>query len=55
MTDVAGPNLPLLERLAQLTGGRSFAATDADALTEVFRDDRRTRKKPGSRPDPDPL
>ena len=34
---VTGPNLPLLERLAQLTGGRSFAATDADALTEVFR------------------
>ena len=32
-----GPNLPLLERLAQLTGGRSFAATDADALAEVFR------------------
>jgi Ca-activated chloride channel homolog len=35
--DVAGPNLALLERLAQLTGGRSFAATDTDALTEVFR------------------
>jgi Ca-activated chloride channel homolog len=35
--DAAGPNLALLERLAQLTGGRSFAATDADALTEVFR------------------
>jgi len=32
----AGPNLPLLERLAQLAGGRSFAATDADALIEVF-------------------
>jgi Ca-activated chloride channel homolog len=35
--DVTGPNLPLLERLARLTGGRSFAATDADALAEVFR------------------
>jgi Ca-activated chloride channel homolog len=35
-TDVAGPNLPLLERLAQLTGGRSFVATDADALNKVF-------------------
>jgi len=35
--DVAGPNLALLERLATLTGGRSFAATDADTLTEVFR------------------
>jgi Ca-activated chloride channel homolog len=37
MRDVAGPNLPLLERLAQLTGGRSFAATDVDTLAEVFR------------------
>ena len=34
--DVEGPNLALMERLAQLTGGRAFAATDADALTEVF-------------------
>ncbi|MFI5458548.1 MAG: VWA domain-containing protein [Isosphaerales bacterium] len=34
--EVEGPNLPLLERLAQLSGGRSFAATDADALDEVF-------------------
>jgi Ca-activated chloride channel family protein len=37
MPEVAGPNMPLLERLAQLTGGRSFAATDADSLAEVFR------------------
>jgi len=35
--EVEGPNLPLLERLAQLSGGRSFVATDADALDEVFR------------------
>ena len=28
---------PLLEKLAQLTGGRSFVATDADALDDVFR------------------
>jgi Ca-activated chloride channel homolog len=34
--DIEGPNLPLLEKLAALTGGRSFAATDADALKEVF-------------------
>jgi len=34
--EVEGPNLPLLERLAQFSGGRSFAATDADALDEVF-------------------
>ena len=32
-----GPNLPLLEKLAELTGGRSFVATDTDALAEVFR------------------
>ncbi len=31
-----GPNLTLLERLAQLTGGRSFIASDADALEQVF-------------------
>jgi Ca-activated chloride channel family protein len=36
-SDVAGPNLPLLEHLAQITGGRFFAASSADALTEVFR------------------
>jgi Ca-activated chloride channel family protein len=34
--EVEGPNVPLLEKLAQLTGGRSFVATDADALNEVF-------------------
>jgi Ca-activated chloride channel family protein len=33
----AGPNLSLLAHLAELTGGRSFVATDADALDEVFR------------------
>ena len=36
ITEVSGPNLPLLERLAELTGGICFAATDADALAEVF-------------------
>jgi Ca-activated chloride channel homolog len=35
--DVAGPNLPLLEHLAQITGGHFFVATSADALTGVFR------------------
>jgi len=34
--EVEGPNLPLLEKLARLTGGRSFAASDADALKEIF-------------------
>jgi Ca-activated chloride channel homolog len=36
MPDAAGPNVELLERLARLTGGRSFAASDADALARVF-------------------
>jgi Ca-activated chloride channel family protein len=31
-----GPNLAMLRRLAEITGGRAFAATDADALREVF-------------------
>ncbi len=36
MAEVEGPNIPLLEHLASVTGGRSFVATDADALEEVF-------------------
>jgi Ca-activated chloride channel family protein len=36
MAEVAGPNLPLLDRLAALTGGQSFVATDKDALDRVF-------------------
>jgi len=32
----SGPNFALLTRLAELTGGRCFSATDADALGEVF-------------------
>lgn len=32
-----GPNFELLDQLAETTGGRSFRATDADALDEVFR------------------
>jgi Ca-activated chloride channel family protein len=36
LTEVEGPNIPLLERLASITGGRSFVATDADALDDVF-------------------
>jgi Ca-activated chloride channel family protein len=35
--EAEGPNMPLLEKLAQLTGGRSFIATDTDALGDVFR------------------
>jgi Ca-activated chloride channel family protein len=35
--DALGPNVPLLEEIARLTGGRSFVATDTDALAEVFR------------------
>ena len=36
MAEVAGPNLPLLERIAELSGGRSFVAADADTLAKVF-------------------
>ena len=34
--EIAGPNLPLLERIAELTGGRAFVAADAGALAKVF-------------------
>ena len=34
--EVEGPNVPLLEKLAQLTRGRCFIATDGDALREIF-------------------
>jgi Ca-activated chloride channel family protein len=36
ITEVEGPNIELLEHIATITGGRSFIATDADALEEVF-------------------
>ena len=36
MAEVAGPNLRLLERLAELAGGRSFVAADTDTLAKVF-------------------
>ena len=50
--EIEGPNVPLLEKLAELTGGRSFVATDADALDRCFQNDRLPREKPNSRPDP---
>jgi Ca-activated chloride channel family protein len=34
--EVAGPNLPLLQRLAELAGGRSYVAADTDSLAKVF-------------------
>jgi len=37
VAETEGPNLPLLQTLADVTGGRSFIAADADALDEVFR------------------
>jgi Ca-activated chloride channel family protein len=45
-TEVEGPNLPLLERMAELAGGRMFAATDADALNEIFRKINALEKSP---------
>jgi Ca-activated chloride channel homolog len=41
-----GPNLELLERLSQLTGGRPFVATDADALDKVFQTINSLEKSP---------
>lgn len=37
MTEVEGPNIPLLERLAARAGGRCFVAANVDALSDVFR------------------
>jgi Ca-activated chloride channel family protein len=37
LAEVAGPNLPLLQRLAETAGGRCFAAADTDALEQVFK------------------
>jgi Ca-activated chloride channel family protein len=34
--EVAGPDLPLLQRLALIGGGQSFAATDTAALDHIF-------------------
>jgi Ca-activated chloride channel homolog len=36
IAEVEGPNVALLERLATITGGRSFVAADACALSEIF-------------------
>ena len=38
MTEVAGPNLELLENLARITGGISRLAVDADSLAGIFRE-----------------
>ena len=37
MAEIAGPNLPLLKQMAELTGGSAFTATDTDALDAVFK------------------
>jgi Ca-activated chloride channel family protein len=46
ISEVEGPNIALLERLAKITGGRSFIATDADALDDVFQTINRLEKSP---------
>jgi Ca-activated chloride channel family protein len=45
-SQVEGPDLPFLERLAELGGGQAFAAADADALDRVFRDIDALEKSP---------
>jgi Ca-activated chloride channel family protein len=46
VAEFAGPNLPLLESMARSAGGRSFVATDADALSDIFRTIDRLEKSP---------
>ncbi len=36
LENVEGPNMALLEKMAALTGGRSFVATDSGGLDEIF-------------------
>ena len=44
MTEVAGPNLELLENLARITGGISRLAVDTDSLAGIFREIDRLEK-----------
>jgi Ca-activated chloride channel family protein len=37
VAETTGPNLALLEEMAKIGGGRSFSASDSQALDEVFR------------------
>ena len=55
MAEVTGPNLPLLERLAELTGGRSFVAADSRHAGQSLRCHQQPGTKPDSRPDPHPV
>lgn len=36
ISETEGPNVPLLERMAEITGGQSFIAADANALQGIF-------------------
>ncbi|QEH33234.1 von Willebrand factor type A domain protein [Aquisphaera giovannonii] len=44
LAEVEGPNLRLLETVAEVAGGRSFIAADADALDRVFGEINRLEK-----------
>ena len=46
--EAEGPDLALLARLAEVGGGRTFVATDADALDRVFREIDALEKSPVS-------
>ncbi|WP_165231182.1 vWA domain-containing protein [Aquisphaera insulae] len=44
IAETEGPNLPLLERIAELAGGKCFIATDADSLDRIFAEINRLEK-----------
>jgi Ca-activated chloride channel family protein len=46
IAEFVGPNIPLLETMAKSAGGRSFVATDADALSVIFHTIDRLEKSP---------
>jgi Ca-activated chloride channel family protein len=46
VAEVEGPNRALLDRLAEITGGKGFGAADTDALSNVFRQIDKLEKSP---------
>jgi Ca-activated chloride channel family protein len=46
VAETEGPNVPLLERIAEVANGQCFVATDADALDRIFADINTLEKSP---------